>query len=393
MQCQCRALRARRGAGEALSRRAGETSSLHGRSQLRARQRPCQPELSPERSHCTAAFSAMAAGCSGSSGPRDCQLQCPPPAWASLRVKRPHSCRGRGGWPAASALLALQLFASPARLAAGSAHHREMDAVDCPAPTATAGTTSKPAQSAPAAAAVLAPPRVRVLQTVVGSGPFGERSRDAKFWTLAEHWPGLTLGPCEVPATRTDLDIGPGGLAFKIDSILSRAEADALAEASERMGYSRFAPAITTPPGMRQNKAAHWVRDLRKPSLLGGGLAPCPRGRRCTPQAASRTLPCPDTAALQGHPGLWHTEPAPARTVRCENRPGRALDRAARDCQALSSRCTSALCTCCPPPSAARRYMAGCRAPGTAYPPHAGFGLGRWCEWLRARDADPAAAA
>jgi hypothetical protein len=53
--------------------------------------------------------------------------------------------------------------------------------------------------------------------------------------------------------------VGPGVLAFTIDGILTREEADVLVAVSENMGYSRFAPAIRTPPGMRQNEAAHWV--------------------------------------------------------------------------------------------------------------------------------------
>lgn len=64
--------------------------------------------------------------------------------------------------------------------------------------------------------------------------------------------------PLEKP-TRTDINIGVGGLAFFIDNILSPDEADALAAVSETMGYSRFAPAIRTPPGMRRNKACHWI--------------------------------------------------------------------------------------------------------------------------------------
>jgi hypothetical protein len=105
--------------------------------------------------------------------------------------------------------------------------------------------------------------KVRVLQVVQGSGPFGEMQADSKIFTLEKHPPALALGstlptPSSSPA-RQDVDIGPGGLAFVIDNILSPEEADLLASVSERVGYSRFAPAIRTPPGMRQNKAAHWV--------------------------------------------------------------------------------------------------------------------------------------
>jgi len=102
---------------------------------------------------------------------------------------------------------------------------------------------------------------VRILQTVQGSGPFGEVVNDACFYTLQSHPPELELKelPADIVTSRRDIDIGPGGLAFIIDGILTRSEADALVSVSEAMGYSRFAPAIRTPPGMRQNKAAHWI--------------------------------------------------------------------------------------------------------------------------------------
>ena len=99
----------------------------------------------------------------------------------------------------------------------------------------------------------------RVLQVVPGSGPFGEQVNDAKFYTLGEHPASLTLGPAAGPAaTRADIDVGPGGLAFVIRDILSAEEADALVAVSEAMGYSRYAPMLRTAPGMRQNSAAHW---------------------------------------------------------------------------------------------------------------------------------------
>jgi len=96
---------------------------------------------------------------------------------------------------------------------------------------------------------------------VAGSGPFGEQVQDAKFYTLAKHPSEMQISarPENLQPTRTDIDVGLGVLAFTIDGILTREEADVLVAVSENMGYSRFAPAIRTPPGMRQNKAAHWV--------------------------------------------------------------------------------------------------------------------------------------
>lgn len=103
-----------------------------------------------------------------------------------------------------------------------------------------------------------------ILLTTVGSGPFGESTAESHIWTLQGALPEAlqlsqqTASPANSPE-RMDFDIGPRGLAFVISDILSPEEADALAAVSEAIGYSRFAPAIRTPPGMRQNSAAHWV--------------------------------------------------------------------------------------------------------------------------------------
>lgn len=57
-------------------------------------------------------------------------------------------------------------------------------------------------------------------------------------------------------------DIALGGLtAFLISDVITADEADAIVEASERFGYRDEAPGIQTPPGMRMNKAVHWVAD------------------------------------------------------------------------------------------------------------------------------------
>jgi len=59
---------------------------------------------------------------------------------------------------------------------------------------------------------------------------------------------------------RTDIELG-GLIAFMISDVISADEADAIVEASERFGYRDEAPGIQTPPGMRMNKAVHWVAD------------------------------------------------------------------------------------------------------------------------------------
>ena len=59
---------------------------------------------------------------------------------------------------------------------------------------------------------------------------------------------------------RHDLDLG-GLLGFVIDDVVTADEADALVRASEHFGFRDEAPGIATPPGMRMNKAVHWVAD------------------------------------------------------------------------------------------------------------------------------------
>ena len=72
----------------------------------------------------------------------------------------------------------------------------------------------------------------------------------------ALRWPqATTLSP-----TRRDLDLG-GLLGFVIDHLVTAEEADAMVQASERMGYREEAPGIATPPGMRMNKSVHWLAD------------------------------------------------------------------------------------------------------------------------------------
>lgn len=68
---------------------------------------------------------------------------------------------------------------------------------------------------------------------------------------------------------RTDIALG-GLLAFTLDDVASADECDALVAASERCGWRDEAPGIATPPGMRMNKAVHWVADE---ALLGPLMA------------------------------------------------------------------------------------------------------------------------
>jgi hypothetical protein len=72
----------------------------------------------------------------------------------------------------------------------------------------------------------------------------------------ALRWPPT----CGLQAKRSEIELG-GLLAFTIDDLVTATEADAIVEASERMGYRDEAPGIATPPGMRMNKSVHWMAD------------------------------------------------------------------------------------------------------------------------------------
>jgi hypothetical protein len=122
-------------------------------------------------------------------------------------------------------------------------------------------------QCGSALASLLLTIQPRVLVRMPGSGNFGEQTNEAAFYTV-DRLPDALLGMSGDLAvlpkapTRRDIDIGPGGLAFVIDDILTSTEADAVAACGEAIfkfnNHSRFAPGIQTPPGMRQNMAAHW---------------------------------------------------------------------------------------------------------------------------------------
>jgi len=117
----------------------------------------------------------------------------------------------------------------------------------------------------------------RVLASTHGSGNWGEQA--ASSYYTVERLPKPLLSLADSPAqppSRRDIDVGPGGLAFMIDDILTPTEADALTACSEAIfefnGNSRVAPGINTPPGMRQNKAAHWFANAEDAESLFGPM-------------------------------------------------------------------------------------------------------------------------
>ena len=59
-----------------------------------------------------------------------------------------------------------------------------------------------------------------------------------------------------------------------IDEMVTADEADAIVEATERLGYRDEAPSISTPPGMRMNKSVHWIAPAAMMAEIYRRIAP-----------------------------------------------------------------------------------------------------------------------
>jgi hypothetical protein len=149
-----------------------------------------------------------------------------------------------------------------------------------------------PQPVAPEAASLDDWPELRAVAHLPGSLPMGGVVPDTPVHAFARTPAALRLDPLAAPAPqRRDIDLD-GLLAFEITDVVTPAEADALVEASERMGYRQEAPGIATPPGMRMNKSVHWVADtaLMGPMMdrIGRLLPPQIDGRSLFPQFSHR---------------------------------------------------------------------------------------------------------
>jgi hypothetical protein len=109
-------------------------------------------------------------------------------------------------------------------------------------------------------------PEPRVVDRQMGSLPMGGAVADAPIHAFAQSPAALCLGPQPGLRTRrSEIELG-GLLAFAVEDLITHQEADAIVAASEYFGFREEAPGISTPPGMRMNKAVHWVADE---ALLG----------------------------------------------------------------------------------------------------------------------------
>ena len=117
-------------------------------------------------------------------------------------------------------------------------------------------------------------PAARVVALMPGSLPMGGVVPETPVHAFAEPAPALGFAAAapQTP-TRHDIDLG-GLLAFEVRGLLAPEEADALVQASERFGFREEAPGISTPPGMRLNKAVHWMADAELMHVLAERMLP-----------------------------------------------------------------------------------------------------------------------
>ena len=99
-----------------------------------------------------------------------------------------------------------------------------------------------------------------VVATPVGTLPMGGTNAVSPVYAL-EETPSLLHFTNNINnQKKTDIN-EEEMLAFTIDNVLSKEEANTLINLTEELGYRDDAPGISTPPGMRQNKTVHWVSD------------------------------------------------------------------------------------------------------------------------------------
>jgi len=99
----------------------------------------------------------------------------------------------------------------------------------------------------------------KVASLTKGSSPIGSQFDNIPVYALLRDSNLLTLNSRPIPPDNfATIDIG-GKLAFVVDNIITREEADSLAEFSKLLGFREEAPDIQTPPGMRMNTTVHWL--------------------------------------------------------------------------------------------------------------------------------------
>jgi hypothetical protein len=103
-------------------------------------------------------------------------------------------------------------------------------------------------------------PEHQAVAHLMGSLPMGGVVPHTPVHAFTQPPEALRLGEMTPVPARQDIELG-GLLAFVVDHVVTHEEADAIVQATERMGYRPEAPGIATPPGMRMNKSVHWLAD------------------------------------------------------------------------------------------------------------------------------------
>ena len=99
------------------------------------------------------------------------------------------------------------------------------------------------------------------VASLIGSLPMGGTKQKAQIFALEDTPKSLkfNLDDCK-NQKKENIDLN-GFLAFTIDNVITKGEADVLILLTEELGYREDAPGIHTPPGMRKNKTVHWVSE------------------------------------------------------------------------------------------------------------------------------------
>ena len=114
----------------------------------------------------------------------------------------------------------------------------------------------------------------RAVAHMPGSLPMGGQVADTPVFAFHHTPPGLALSPQpNLAPQRRDITLEEL-LAFEISDVLTSAEADALVDATEQLGYRDEAPGIQTPPGMRMNKSVHWIAPAAMMAEIYRRIAP-----------------------------------------------------------------------------------------------------------------------
>ena len=114
----------------------------------------------------------------------------------------------------------------------------------------------------------------KVASLAKGYSPLGNPSANIPIYALLSDCDLLILKRHQIsPEHFSLIDIG-GKLAFMVNDIISKKEADYLAEFSKFLGFRDEAPDIHTPSLMRMNTTVHWLATSSMMAALCSNIMP-----------------------------------------------------------------------------------------------------------------------